>query len=137
MKNNKGVTLISLTIYIIVLVVVLILLTFISANFTARIAETASKGNVSNECIKIYSFLINDIKSSNKVEEYSDDYVRFDNNVKYSIKFLNTLESGDRQSRQYEIYRNNVLIAENLLDTSFDYDMNENVFIFNMKYFFR
>ncbi|MBQ9314759.1 MAG: hypothetical protein IJ220_07210 [Clostridia bacterium] len=136
MKSNKGVTLASLTIYIIVLMIILIVLTFISANFTSRIVEATNRGKVSNECIKIYSFMLNDIKASNKVEEFSDDYVRFDNGVKYSIKYLYALTSGDRQEKQYEIYRNNVLIAENMLDAKFDYDINENVFIVTVKYFY-
>lgn len=136
MKNNKGVTLASLTVYIIVLAIVLILLTFISANFTARLAETASRGKVSNECIKLYSFLLDDVKASNQVVEYSDDFVRFDNDVRYSIKYLYTLDSKERQTKQYEVYRNNVLIAENLLDVGFDYSPDNNVFILNMRYYF-
>ena len=135
MKKNKGVTLASLTIYIVVLVVILITLTFISANFTSQIVEATKRGKVSNECIKIYSSMLTDIKAANKVEEFSDDFVRFDNNVKYSIKYLD-LSSGDRKERQYEIYRNNTLIAENILDAKFDYDADENVFILTIKYFF-
>lgn len=136
MKNNQGVTLTSLTIYIIVLMITLIILTFVSANFTSQISEVTEKGKISNEFIKFYSFILTDIKASNSVVEFSDDYVRFDNNVEYSIKYLDSLKEKDRQIRQYEIYRNDVLISENLLDARFDYDEKENVFTVNLKYIF-
>jgi len=136
MKNNKGVTLASLAIYVIVLAVILVVLTFISANFTSRISDATATGKVSNECIKIYSYLLNDIKASNKVVEYADDYVRFDNDVKYTIKYVDTLSSGDRELKQYEIYRENVLIADNILDAEFDYNIDENIFILSFNYFY-
>lgn len=136
MKNNRGVTLTSLTIYIIVLMITLVVLTFVSANFTSQISEASGKGKISNEFIKLYSFLLTDIKASNSVAEFSDDYVRFDNNVRYSIKYLDSLKENDRQVRQYEIYRNDVLISENLLDANFDYNDKENLFIVNLKYIF-
>ena len=134
MKDNRGVTLTSLTIYIIVLMITLIILTFVSANFTSQISEVTEKGKISNEFIKLYSFILTDIKASNSVVEFSDDFVRFDNNVKYSIKYLDTLKQNDRQVRQYEIYRNDVLISENLLDANFDYDEEDNLFIIDLKY---
>lgn len=136
MKDKRGVTLTSLTIYIIVLMITLVVLTFVSANFTSQVSEVTEKGKISNEYIRLYSFILNDIKASNNVAEYSDDFVRFDNNVKYSIKYLDALKENDRQVRQYEIYRNDILISENLLDAKFDYDEKENLFIINLKYVF-
>ena len=93
MKSNRGVTLTSLTVYIIVLAIILVLLTFISANYTSQISEITNQGRISNEVIKLYSFIISDAKSSSKVSEFSDDFIRFDNGTSYSIKYLKVCAS--------------------------------------------
>lgn len=133
MENNKGVTLASLTIYVIVLVIILIILTFISANFTSQITDVIGRGKISNESLKLYSFLISDIKSANSVVEFDDDFVRFDNDVKYSIKYISNRAT---EKIQYEIYRNDVLISENILDAKFDYDNITNTFSVDLKYIY-
>ena len=136
MRNNKGVTLTSLTIYIVVMVIILIALTFISSNFTFQVMDTTGRGKVANESIKLYSFLVSDVKAANKITEYSDNYIRFDNDAKYTIKYLNGLSDSDRQEKQYEIYRNGVLISENILDAYFDYDYEKNTLYLNIKYIY-
>lgn len=136
MKDNKGVTLASLTVYIIVLIISLVVLTFVSANFTSQISDVIDKGKISNEFIKLESFIISDLKSSKNIVEYSDDFVRFDNDIRYSIKYLDTASGKDKQVRQYEIYRNGVLISENLLDAKFDYDVQNKAFILKIRYLY-
>lgn len=118
MKNNRGVTLTSLALYVVLLVILLVLFTFISANYTSQITEVVGQGKVANEYIKVYSFLISDVKSANTVLEYSKDFVRFDNDVTYTVKYLSNRAT---ERVQYEIYRDNVLISENIMDASFDY----------------
>lgn len=136
MKDKRGVTLASLTIYIIVLAVVLVVLTFVSGNFTSQISDTSNKGKISNEYTKLFSFILKDIKSANKVVEYSDDYVRFDNNSRYSIKYLGTIVSNDTSVKQYEIYKDNILISENISNASFDYDIDNNIFTIYLQYYY-
>lgn len=133
MRDKKGVTLISLTIYVIALIIVLVILTFISANFTSQIMQVSNRGKVANENLKLYSFLISDIKAADSVVEFSDEYVRFDNDVKYYAKYI---ENNADEKMQYEIYRNNVLIAENILDINFDYDVDERILSLNLKYIY-
>lgn len=133
MKNNKGVTLSSLTIYVIVLIVILVVLTFVSANFTSQISDVTARGNISNESLKLYSFLISDLKSANAVVEYADDFVRLDNDVKYSIKYISNRAT---EKMQYEIYRNDVLISENILDANFNYDNTADALLVNLKYIY-
>lgn len=135
MKNKKGVTLASLTVYVIVLVIILIAMTFISANYTSQISEVTAKGRISNEYTKFYSFLISDIKSANTVIEYADEYIRLDNDVKYSIKYK-YVNDEENQKRQYEIYRNDIKISENILDANFDYNNQNNVLSVNLKYIY-
>ena len=131
MKKNKGVTLASLTVYVIVLVIILVVFTFVSANYTSQISEVIGRGKVSNESIKLYSFLISDLKTSDTVVEYGDDFIRLDNDVKYTIKYINNRATN---KIQYEIYRNNVLISENMLDAYFDYDEKTDSIIAHLKY---
>lgn len=135
MKSNKGVTLASLTIYIIVLVILLVIMTFISANYTSQISDVTVRGKISNESIKLYSFMVSDLKSANTVLEYSSNYIRLDNDVKYSIEYKYISEK-ENQRRQYDIYRNGVLVSEDLLDASFDYDLDSNAVTVNLKYIY-
>lgn len=131
--NNKGVTLMSLTIYVIALTVILVILTFISANYTSQIAAVNAQGKISNEYLKLYSFLIPDLKSANSVIEYSDDFLRLDNDIKYTIKYINNRAT---EKMQYEIYRNDILVAENILDAKFSYDEVQNILDVNIKYIY-
>ena len=135
MKHNKGVTLTSLTVYIIVLALILVLFTFISANYTSQISDVSEKGKISNEIIKLYSFIVSDTKSSASVLEFSDNFVRFENDSQYSIRYVD-LNGSANEKMQYEIYRNGVLISDNLLDASFDYDPIVNLFSLNVKYIY-
>ena len=133
MKNKRGVTLTSLTIYVIVLVIVLVIFTFISANYTSQIGQVTNRGKISNEALKIYSFLISDVKSANEALDYSDESLRLDNDVRYYIKYISNHAT---ERMQYEIYRNDVLIGENILDAKFDYDEQKNVVSLNLKYMY-
>lgn len=133
MKSKKGVTLASLTVYVIVLIIVLVILTFISANYTSQITQVVNRGRISNESLKFYSFLISDVKSAKNVVEYSDDFIRLDNDVKYTIKYINNRAT---ERMQYEIYRNDVLITENMLDAEFNYKPESKMVVVNLKYLY-
>lgn len=133
MNNKKGVTLASLTVYVVVLIIVLVILTFISANYTSQITQVTSRGRLSNECVKLYSFLISDSKAANSVVEFGDDFLRFDNDVKYTIKYIRNRAT---ETMQYEVYRNDVLISENLLDANFEYDAEDRIVSFDVKYIY-
>lgn len=131
--NNKGVTLMSLTVYVIALTIILVILTFVSVNYTSQISAVNAQGKISNEYLKLYSFLIPDLKSANRVIEYSDDFLRLDNDIQYRVKYINDRAT---EKMQYEIYRNDVLIAENILDAKFSYDEVANIFDVNVKYIY-
>lgn len=131
--NNKGVTLMSLTIYVIALTIILVMLTFISANYTSQISSVNAQGKISNEYLKLYSFLIPDLKSANSVIEYSDDFLRLDNDTKYTVKYISNRAT---EKMQYEIYRNDILVAENILDAKFSYDEVKNILDIKIKYIY-
>lgn len=131
--KNKGVTLMSLTVYVIALTIILVILTFVSANYTSQISSVNAQGKISNEYLKLYSFLIPDLKSANRVIEYSDDFLRLDNDIQYKVKYINDRAT---EKMQYEIYRNDVLVAENILDAKFSYDDIQNTLDINVKYIY-
>ncbi len=123
MISNRGVTLTSLTVYIIVSVIVLGSLTFLNVNFMTQIADLTTKSEKTNEILKIEAFLIEDVKSANNVIEFSNDMVKFDNGVIYNIRYrADEKSSGDQSYNKYELYRNNVMITDNMANISFDYD---------------
>ena len=53
--------------------------------------------------------------------------------MKYTIKYINNRATS---KIQYEIYRNNVLISENILDANFDYDEESDSVIVHLKYIY-
>ena len=111
MNNQKGVTLVSLTIYVIVAAAVVVLLAFLNVNFFARMKELTKMTNVTGESSKFCSSFIRDVKGSNSVLEYSDNELRLSNGVKYEIR-KQAGSSGDGET--YAIYKDSIKICENI-----------------------
>ncbi|MBQ8299935.1 MAG: hypothetical protein IJX99_08835 [Clostridia bacterium] len=127
MNKNSGVTLASLSVYIIVSVVVLSSLTFLNINFMSQIAEISQKSEYTNELLKAQASLITDIKAANRVLEYSDKYLKFDNGVEYKIRYRANEARGEQTYDVYELYRNDVLITDKMTNIAFEYDsMHDN-----------
>lgn len=127
MRNQKGVTMLSLTVYIIVSVVVLGTLAFLNVNFMSQIADLTVKSTKSGEVLKVQAFLIDDIKASERVLEFSDRYLRLSNGAEYTVKFSSDERNDDNQTFNiYELYRNNVLITDELSNVEFGFDNAEN-----------
>ncbi len=123
LKNNKGVTLVSLSVYIIVSVIVLASLTFLNINFMSQVADLSTESEITNEIMKAESALISDIKAASKVLDYSEILLTLDTGVKYTVKYSsNTKDSTHQTYNTYELYRNNVLITDKLSKMEFDYD---------------
>jgi hypothetical protein len=68
MRSQKGVTLTSLSVYVVVSVIILASLTFLNINLMSQIADLSQKSELSNEMLKVQSMLISDIKSANEVK---------------------------------------------------------------------
>ena len=111
MKNEKGVTLVSLTIYVIVAGIVIVLLSFLNANFFSRIADLTNRTNVTNEYSKFCSAFIRDLKSSDSVLEYNQNELRLSNGVVYEIRKQTTNSNGDET---YAIYKDSIKVCENI-----------------------
>lgn len=129
MKNNKGITLTSLTIYVIVAGTVIASLAFININFVSQIGALSKKADIINEYSKFYSSFLTDVKNSSDVTTYTKNEVVLSNGVKYSIKKV-------PNRNEYAVYKNSIVICEGIvLDDSgsapyFDYDyMNNNLIV--------
>ena len=108
MKNQKGVTLVSLTIYIIVAGIVFLIVAFLNANFFSRMSELINESKVTNEFSKFCSVFIRDVKNSESITEYNDKQLKFSNGAVYEVRKLENTEA------TYAIYRNSVKICESL-----------------------
>ena len=131
-KNKRGVTVASLTIYVLVATIVIGLLTFLNARFFKNISELTTESNVVNEKMKFMTSFIKDIKTSENITvlDYSSNSIRLSNNAAYEIRKV----SDANAEPKYAVYRNDVKIASNIIPANingvdtpyFDYNQNTN-----------
>lgn len=136
MKNDKGVTMLSLSIYIVVSVIILATLSFLNINFMSQIADLTVKSEKSNEILKAQSFLLSDLKSANRVLEFSDKYLRLDNGTEYTVKYRANERKEEQTYDIYELYRNNVLVSDELSNVAFGFDNSEGQEIVILKLYY-
>lgn len=129
MKSNRGISLISLSVYVIVAAVVVGTLTFMNVNFFSKISGLTEKTEIINEHMKFVSVFLKDVKNSEKVTEYSANKIKLLDSVTYEIKVI---KAENEAANRYAIYRDNVKICEGITKSSegtlpaFDYDYLEN-----------
>lgn len=125
MKSQKGVTLTSVAIYVVVVLIVLGILAVISGTFQGNIKEIYAEGTNNVEIDKFNMYFIKEVNiQGNKIENISDNEVLFTSQNKY------TFNSSDKS-----IYLNtNIKISENIEYCSFKRDSeNERVIIVTIK----
>ena len=124
MKSQKGITLISVTIYIIVMVIVVAIVSVISSYFYTNIRGVSDTIDPLTEYTKFNSFFTDEVNHSNikilecKTRYINDDeaqviessYVVFDNGVQYTFV-----------SENKGIYRNKVKICNEVESCNFEY----------------
>ena len=109
MKNEKGVTLISLTVYIIVMALVVGILAIITTFFYKNTIDIKDIDPIT-EYITFNTFITDEINHSNiKVLECKDNYIVFSNGVQYTFIPANK-----------GIYRNKVKICRGIENCSFE-----------------
>lgn len=109
MKNEKGVTLISLTVYIIVMALVVGVLAIITTFFYKNTIDIKDIDPIT-EYITFNTFITDEINHSNiKVLECKDNYIVFSNGVQYTFIPANK-----------GIYRNKVKICRGIENCSFE-----------------
>lgn len=125
MKKDRGVTILSLSVYIIVSVVILATLSFLNINFMSQIADLTIKSEKSSEVLKAQACILDDLKSADRVLEFSEKYLRLNNGVEYLVKYRANEQKEEQTFNIYELYRNNVLITDELSNVEFDFDNSD------------
>ena len=121
-RNNKGVTLTSLSVYIVVSIIILASLSFLNINVMSQIADLSAESEKSNEVLKAQASLITDIKSANRVLSFSENELVLDNGVTYYIKYrANEKQTESQTYSVYELYRDDVLITDKMTNLSFGF----------------
>lgn len=137
MKANKGISLVSLSIYVIVAAIVVGILVFMNANFFSKISDLTGKTEIINEHLKFISVFLKDSKNSEKVSEYSTTKIKFSNNVIYEIRVI---EKENELENEYAIYRDSVKVCEGITKNAdggtpaFDYDYLNNTVTFSITF---
>ena len=115
MKSQKGITLISLTIYIIVMVIVVTVVALISNYMFKNMNSVSEAIDPLTEYIRFNSFFTDEVNTSGiKILDCQDDYILFDNNVQYT--FVEANEA---------IYLNKAKIAKNVTNCTFSVSEND------------
>lgn len=110
MKSEKGVTLITLTIFIIVLTIVIAVIATVTGFFTSNVRKSISKASLLTEYTRFNSYFSNEVNKDNiKVIEYSENYIVFDDGTQYTYIPENR-----------GIYRNKAKIAKGIDNCKFD-----------------
>ena len=125
MKTQKGVTLVSLIVYVIAMTIAVTTLSVISSYFYKNIDTTNKNINPLTEYTTFNSFFTEEINhDSIKVLECKENYIVFDDEVQYTFVPENR-----------GIYRNKVKICHNVESCSFSYTQRngKNVVTVNMK----
>ena len=102
MKSQKGVTLIALVIYVIVLTIVVSILAMISSFFFSNVNFVKDQANYAPEFNKFNMFFIQDVKQ-NKNLTITGNVVKFEDGTEYTFNL-----------DQKAIYRNGKAIAKNV-----------------------
>lgn len=115
MKSQKGITLISLTIYIIVMVIVVTVVALISNYMFKNMNSVSEAIDPLTEYIRFNSFFTDEVNTSGiKILDCQDDYILFNNNVQYT--FVEANEA---------IYLNKAKIAKNVTNCTFSVSEND------------
>ena len=113
MESQKGVTLISLTIYVVGMSVIIALIVVVSNFFYSNIEKNSDVVNPTLEYTRFNTFFSDEVTHSNiKVLECKSNYVTFDNGVQYTFIEANK-----------GIYRNKVKIVKDVSNCQFSLEM--------------
>ena len=88
MKNNKGITLISVTIYIVVLVLIIGVISNFTKYFYRNTDEIVIDNNTSTQYSKLMSYIIDDINSGNVMDITVRQVQGSNENISYMNLYL-------------------------------------------------
>ena len=112
MKSDKGVTLTSLAIYIVLMMIVIAILATVRTNFQSNLEEINQQGTQISEISKFNMYFLQEVKKQgNDIKTISDSEILFTMGNKYTFK-----NNG--------IYLNdNINIAANIQECIFSYNL--------------
>lgn len=120
MQSEKGITLISVTIYIIVMLIIIAVISVLTSYFYTNVEINSTKDTLNQQYVKFNSFLAEEVnKKGNKILEIGETENNSDSgNQKYIL-----FSSGNQYTyvpQNQSIYINKVKIAENITDCIFE-----------------
>ena len=123
MKSQKGVTLTSLVIYIMLVLIIVGILATITLCFQNGIKEINNEGTNNSEVDKFNVYFLKEVKKQgNEVQEVSDTEILFKEGNKYTFKKDNAIYLND-----------NIKIAENIQKCSFESNLENGKVIITVK----
>lgn len=112
MKSEKGITLTSLILYIILLLLVVSILSVVSSYFKNNVNYITDIGKYVTQFNKFNCFFIEDVKNNSELLSVEENKIVFKDGTTYT--FANN-----------DVYRNKVRICENLYALTFEEDNYE------------
>lgn len=131
MRNNRGITLTSLIIYVIGMVIVVSIISTLTAFFYKNI-DITDINDTTSQYTKFSSIFLNEINRENNsiVEcktflenEYKVSYIIFSSGNQYTFK-------GENKS----IYKNNIKICDNVEDCDFSYSFVDSKYMVKVNF---
>lgn len=126
MRTQTGVTLISVTIYVIVMVIVVAVITVLTSYFYKNVDITATRQDLNQQYTKFNTYFIEEVnKKGNKILDIGETQEDDENAIQKYIVF----SSGNQYTyipQNKGIYINQVKIAENITNCTFTSQKDEN-----------
>ena len=108
MKSQKGITLTSVTIYIVLVLIVVAILATVTSNFQSSVKEITKEGTEITEIDKFNMFFLQEVKKQgNGIEKISNTEILFKTGNKYTFNY-NSINLND-----------NIIILENIENCEF------------------
>lgn len=127
MKSQKGITILSLTVYVIAFAIVIGIVATITGFFYKNVKDISVDINPLTEFATFNSYFVDEVNHSNlSVKECSTDngqsYIIFSNNVQYTYVPANKA-----------IYKNKIKICKNISNCTFEEKIEEGKTIITVK----
>lgn len=124
MKSQKGITLISLTIYVIVMAVVIGVLAILTTFFFKNMKEVGIDLDPITEYTTFNSYFSEEVNHANlKILECKENYIVFNNGIQYSYIPENK-----------GIYQNQVKICSNVDQCNFSYSIKNGKYVIEVQF---
>lgn len=131
MKNNKGITLTSLMIYVIGMLIIIALISTLTTFFYKNIDVTAINDNTTTEYTKFSSNFLQEINQ--KDNRVIDAKTYMENEEKISYIIFSTGNQYTYKSNNKSIYKNNIKICQNVEECIFSYNLKDSQYTVNVE----